>query len=434
MSTPERLSICIVTDAYLPAIGGVENHILYLSAELKRLGHDVVVVTHRIPPSQSQAIRQVESPVPVHRLAGGLLLFREHDIAIDPRMVSSFKRLLNDQGPDKLGTRSSEKGDSPWSRSGHDPKSSADFGHVPVSRARFDIVHGQSEGSYLVYEALAAARQRGIATVLTRHSMIRNKPPVVRSLLISLTKLLARRADGLIAVSRSCAEESAGFPGPVRVIPNGVDTTEFRPMPAERRRLRAELGFSDSDVVLGYIGRLHTTKGIPLLLDVFEQLRREDARLKLLLAGPGPLRGAVEERARASCGAITLLEPQPFDRVAPVLNALDVFAFPSKGEGFGISLLEAMACGLPSVTFGRWGVKELVIDEETGLLAGGPAEFSEKLRQLTSDSRLRERLGRAALASVEEKFSWPRIAAETVAFYRELVRSRVLSAGDPAET
>ena len=396
MSTPERLSICIVTDAYLPAIGGVENHVLYLSAELKRLGHDVVVVTHKIPPAQSQAIRQVESPVPVHRLAGGLLLFREHDIAIDPRMVASFKSMLD--------------------------------------RSRFDIVHGQSEGSYLVYEALAAARQRGIATVLTRHSMIRNKPPVVRSLLISLTKLLARRADGLIAVSRSCAEESAGFPGPVRVIPNGVDTTEFRPMPAERHRLRAELGFGDSDIVLGYVGRLHTTKGIPLLLDVFEQLRREDARLKLLLAGPGPLRGAVEERARASCGAITLLEPQPFDRVAPVLNALDVFAFSSKGEGFGISLLEAMACGLPSVAFGRWGVKELVIDEETGLLAGGPAEFSEKLRRLTSDSTLRERLGQAALASVEEKFSWPRIAAETVAFYRELVRSRVLSAGDPAET
>jgi glycosyltransferase involved in cell wall biosynthesis len=116
-----------------------------------------------------------------------------------------------------------------------------------------------------------------------------------------------------------------------------------------------------------------------------------------------------------------LLEPQPFDRVAPLLNALDVFAFSSKGEGFGISLLEAMACGLPSVAFGRWGVKELVIDEETGLLADSPAEFSEKLRRLASDSRLRGRLGQAALRSVEQKFSWPRVAADTVAFYRELI-------------
>ena len=384
MSTSERLSICIVTDAYLPSIGGVENHVLYLSAELKRLGHDVVVVTHKLPPVQNQAARQVESPVPVHRLAGGLLVYREHDIAIDPRMVASFKGLLD--------------------------------------RSRFDIVHGQSEGSYLVYEALAAARRRGIATVLTRHSVLRNKPAVARPFLISLTKLLTKRADGLIAVSRSCAEESAGFPGPIRVIPNGVDTTEFRVLPSERQRLRTELGFSEFDVVLGFIGRLHTTKGIPLLLDVFDQLHREDPRLKLLLAGPGPLRAAIEGRARASSGAVKLLEPRPFDKVAPLLNALDVFAFPSRGEAFGISLLEAMACGLPSVAFGRWGVKELVNDGETGLLADSPVEFSEKLRRLTSDRTLRERLGQAALSSVEERFSWPRVAAETVAFYRELVR------------
>jgi len=385
MSSFEPFSVCIVTDAYLPSIGGVENHVLHLSAELKRLGHEVVVVTHQMPPAPSCGVSQVESPVPVHRLAGGLLVFREHDIAIDPRMVSSFKRLLD--------------------------------------QSRFDIVHGQSEGSYLVYEALAAARRRGIATVLTRHSVLRNKPAVARPFLISLTNLLTKRADGLIAVSRSCAEESAGFPGPIRVIPNGVDTTEFRVLPSERQRLRTELGFSDVDVVLGFIGRLHTTKGIPLLLDVFDQLHREDPRLKLLLAGPGPLRAAIEGRARASSGAVELLEPRPFDKVAPLLNALDVFAFPSRGEAFGISLLEAMACGLPSVAFGRWGVKELVNDGETGLLADNPAEFSEKLRRLASDAALRERLGHAARRSVEERFSWPHVAAETVAFYRELVRS-----------
>jgi glycosyltransferase involved in cell wall biosynthesis len=383
MSNTASLSVCIVTDAYLPSIGGVENHVLYLATELKRLGHDVVVVTHNLPPVRNQVVRQVGSPVPVHRLAGGLLVFREHDIAIDPRMVASFKSLLD--------------------------------------RSRFDIVHGQSEGSYLVYEALAAARRRGTPTVITRHSMLRNKPAAARPFLTLLTSLLIRRADGLIAVSRSCADESAGFPGPIRVIPNGVDTTEFRPMPTERQRRRSRLGFSDTDIALGFIGRLHTTKGIPLLLDVFGQLHRKDPRLKLLLAGPGPLRAAVEERALASSGAITLLEPQPFDKVAPLLNALDVFAFSSRGEGFGISLLEAMACGLPSVAFGRWGVKELVSDGETGLLAGDSAEFLEKLRRLTSDRTLRERLGQAALRSVVDKFSWPRVAAQTVAFYRELI-------------
>ena len=116
-----------------------------------------------------------------------------------------------------------------------------------------------------------------------------------------------------------------------------------------------------------------------------------------------------------------MLEPQSFNMVASLLNALDVFAFPSRGEAFGISLLEAMACGLPSVAFGRWGVKEFILNGETGLLAGSPADFSEKLRRLVSDRALRERLGRAARESVEERFSWPRVAAETVAFYHELI-------------
>jgi glycosyltransferase involved in cell wall biosynthesis len=385
MPTPERLSVCIVTDAYLPSIGGVENHILHLSAELKRLGHEVVVATHT-PPVSTQLASQVESPVPVHRLKGGLIVFREHDVAIDPRMLASFKTLL--------------------------------------AGSSFDIVHGQSEGSYLVYEALAAGRSRGIATVLTKHSVVRTKPAIVRPFLVSLTKLLAKRADGLIAVSRSCAEESAGFPGSIRVIPNGVDIDEFKPMPAERERLRAELGFAAEDVVLGYVGRLHTTKGIPFLLDVFEQLHRESPRFRLLLAGPGPLRPQIEQRAGASSGAIRLIDPQPFDKVASVLNAIDVFAFASRGEAFGIALLEAMACGLPSVALGRWGVKELVDDGGTGLLAEGPADFLGKLRQLSSDGALREKLGQAARKSVAERYSWPAVAAETVAFYRELVAAR----------
>jgi glycosyltransferase involved in cell wall biosynthesis len=324
----------------------------------------------------------VESPVRVERLAGRLFVFREHDVAIDPRMVASFKRFLD--------------------------------------RGRFDIVHGQSEGSYLVYEALAVARQRQIVTVLTRHSMIRNKPAVVRPFLISLTKLLARRADGLIAVSQACAEESAGFPGLMRVIPNGVDLGEFKPMPVERERLRAELGLAADDIVLGYVGRLHTTKGISFLLDAFEGLYCENPRLRLVLAGPGPLRASVSERAAASSGAIRLLDPMPFDKVASLLNALDVFAFPSKGEAFGIALLEAMACGLPSVAYGRWGVKELVVDGQTGLLAESFVDFARLLRRLGSNAALRRQLGRAARQSVEERFSWSHVAAETVDFYREL--------------
>ena len=65
MSNPALLSVCIVTDAYLPSIGGVENHVLHLSVELKRLGHEVVVVTHKLPPMPNRATSQPVMVLPI---------------------------------------------------------------------------------------------------------------------------------------------------------------------------------------------------------------------------------------------------------------------------------------------------------------------------------------------------------------------------------
>jgi glycosyltransferase involved in cell wall biosynthesis len=127
------------------------------------------------------------------------------------------------------------------------------------------------------------------------------------------------------------------------------------------------------------------------------------------------------------------MRPQPFDRVPALLNALDLFAFPSRGEAFGISLLEAMACGLPSVALGKWGVKEFVDDGETGLLADSPAEFYDKLSLLASDAALRSAIGSAARRAVEARYSWPAVAAETVAFYRQLLADRGSLVGDTAD-
>jgi glycosyltransferase involved in cell wall biosynthesis len=191
-------------------------------------------------------------------------------------------------------------------------------------------------------------------------------------------------------------------------------------MPEIRQRMRQELGFGPEDVVVGNIGRLHYSKGVLTLLDGFEQLRVHRPWLKLVLAGPGPLRERIVERTRSYAGQVRLLDPLPYDRVPEVLNALDIFALPSFGEAFGISLLEAMACGVPGVALSRWGVKELVRDGETGFLASSAAEFMSRLEQLGRDAGLREKLGQAAKRCAE-RFSWRSVAEQTVAFYRELI-------------
>jgi len=378
----DRLRVCIVTDAYLPGVGGVENHVLHLAAWLESQGHDVTVVTHKVPNAKPRVVRQVESPVPVHRLPGLLLVFRDHDIALDPRMLFGFRRLLEQRD--------------------------------------FDIVHGQSEASALVYGAMALARAHGLPTVMTRHSITEAKPRLVRPFIHVLTRSLSGSACGLIAVSEACAAEAREFKGPVRVIPNGVDTRAFRPMPEERLRLRRELGYEAQDVVIGFLGRLHRTKGALALLELFERARRRNGRAKLLFVGPGPVRPLLESRA-AGDRAIKVLPARPYDSVAPVLNAMDVFAFPSRSEGFGISALEAMACGVPALAYARWGLKDVIADPETGFLVRDRNEFSQRLVEMVNDPGLRLRMGAAARQRAAGLFSWERVGAETVAFYRLLM-------------
>jgi glycosyltransferase involved in cell wall biosynthesis len=281
-------------------------------------------------------------------------------------------------------------------------------------------VHGQSEGSLLVFGALAAARRQGLPTLLTRHSMLAMKPAVLRPMLKALVRLLSRNADGVIAVSEACAREVPMGRRPVRVIHNGVDTDAFRPLPDTREQMRQELGFGPDDVVIGNIGRLHFSKGVLMLLDVFEQLRVRNPGLNLVLAGPGPLRPQIVERTSGYAGQVRLLDPLPYDQVPKVLNALDIFALPSFGEAFGISLLEAMACGVPGVALARWGVRELVQDGETGFLAPDAAEFRNRLEQLGNDARLRVKLGQAARQRAE-RFSWRVVAEQTAAFYQEMI-------------
>jgi len=381
----DQLRICIATDAWLPGIGGIENHVLHLSAGLVRLGHEVTVVTHQLSRHAPGIVSQTTSPVPVVRLPGKLLMFKDHDIAVDPGMLREFRHTLE--------------------------------------RQEFDVVHGQSEGSLLVFGALALARRQGLATVLTRHSMLAMKPWLVRPLLKGLVRGLLGFADGVVAVSEACAREIRLRRQVTRVIPNGVDTEKFRPMTEVRQRVRSELELGADDIVVGDIGRLHVNKGILMLLDVFEQLREQNPRLRLLLAGPGPLRARIADRTRAYSQQVRLLDPLSYDRVHLVLNAIDVFALPSFGEAFGISLLEAMACGVPGIALNRWGVTDLVRSGETGYLVADAREFRKRLEELSADAVLRRRMGQAARIRAE-RFSWQGVTEQTVSFYRELIAKK----------
>jgi glycosyltransferase involved in cell wall biosynthesis len=230
-----------------------------------------------------------------------------------------------------------------------------------------------------------------------------------------LRNLLFRDADAFVAMSREIEREmrAAGVaPEKVAYSPHGVDTQRFRPASAdERSRLREELGWPADAVIFIYTGRLLRGKGLDTLLEAFAAVAAEDARARLVLVGSGAGQAlSVEDELRVRAGREGLAGRVVFtgrlDDVSPALRASDVFVFPSLFEGLGISLVEAAACGLPSVGSRTGGIVDILGDGRAGVLVppGDAGALAAALRSLLADPARRATLAAGARAVACERF------------------------------
>jgi glycosyltransferase involved in cell wall biosynthesis len=173
--------------------------------------------------------------------------------------------------------------------------------------------------------------------------------------------------------------------GRVLVIPNYVDTTVFRPMP--------EVVREPGHVI--FVGRLEDQKNVLALVNAVADL----PCATLTVVGDGPLRTRLEAAARRRPGAVTFLGARPQAELPALLSRAAVFALPSHYEGNPKALIEAMACGVAVAGARVPGIREIVIDGETGYLCGTSAgEIKACLQALLDDEALRDRLGAGGLA------------------------------------
>jgi glycosyltransferase involved in cell wall biosynthesis len=222
-------------------------------------------------------------------------------------------------------------------------------------------------------------------------------------------RLTAPLADAVVSVSQAVAERHHQR----RVIPNGVDLSVYRPDPERRARTRAALGLGNAFVWLA-AGRLMWKKDYPTLLRAFARLRGA----VLLVAGEGPEEAALRELS---------VEPRFLGRrddIPALMNAADGLALSSVVEGLPMVLLEAAASGLPAVATAVGGVREIVVEGETGFVVppGDPealAAAMARLAALSGDER--ERMLRAARARAEACFDVRVVAARWDELYRELL-------------
>ncbi|MGH3927120.1 MAG: glycosyltransferase family 4 protein, partial [Pseudonocardiaceae bacterium] len=214
-------------------------------------------------------------------------------------------------------------------------------------------------------------------------------------------------------------------------IPNGVDTTRFRPAsPSEKTELRQRLGIAAGPVAI-YAGRLVSYKGLPLLLRVWHGLGERLPAATLVLVGEGgndmhaceaELKTYVADHGMGS----KVLFTGAVEHVEDWLRAADIFVFPTENEAFGLALVEGMACGLAAVTTAVGGIGDFVVDGCNGLVVQ-PRDCNgmrASLELLLADRGRAAELGRNARETATRQFGEEPVAGAYEALFRTTLRER----------
>ena len=198
-------------------------------------------------------------------------------------------------------------------------------------------------------------------------------------------------------------------PGQAAVIPNGVDTDAFFPNPD--KRIRQQLGLTDSDSLVGAVGNIRDPKDYPTFLRTASILCRQNPGYCFVISGEG--RGSLFDELLALRASLGLDDKLTFlglrADVATVMNNLDIFALSSKTEGCSIACIEAMACGVPVVAT-RSGGPDLIIESGvSGLLVPvkDPQALADSIGRIANDPALARRLRDAGLQRARSHYSLP---------------------------
>lgn len=275
-----------------------------------------------------------------------------------------------------------------------------------------DLVVCNSLKSYLL--AKGAARGMGIPIVFWIHAIHRFMEGTLRP---ALFRRLVRR-DPILAVSKAAmsAHRPANHRGLEKIIYNGVEDPTLNPqhMPYPRDHRKA-LGLPEDAVVYGFTAEFIDWKDHATLLKAFESLSTENARAHLLLIGAGELFDSMKSQVEALPyhDRVHFLGPRKDAR--RLLGVMDVYVHPSRGEAFGLAVVEAMLAGLPVVVSNEGAFVEIIQPGQTGLLfpAGDADALKRAMEQLASDTSLARQLGDSARAYCLKHFS-PEAFAKSV--------------------
>jgi 1,2-diacylglycerol 3-alpha-glucosyltransferase len=377
-----KMRIGMMADVYKPHVSGVTNYISVNKRFLERLGHEVTVFSFGDLDYQDDEARVQRSP--------GLPL-------IDTGYYFSFQ----------------------YSRPAKALLQQMDLVHVhhPFLSGRL---------------ALRYCRPLRIPIVFTNHTRydlyLQTYLPFLadgigETFLTAYLPSFCRAMDLVISPSQGMASVLGrlGVDAPITVIPNGVELGRFRKI--TRTVCREELGFSAADVILVYVGRLALEKNLTFLLRAFNGVVQAYPHARLLLIGEGPEREALMEQARAAgiLDKVCFTGLIDYELLPGYLQVCDAFVTASVTEVHPLSIIEAMAAGLPVMGIVSPGVSDTIEDGVTGLLSNEDlAEFTAKMARMVTEGDFRGQLGAAARQAAEQ-YAIERTTQRMSACYEEII-------------
>lgn len=380
------MKIALSSDWVYPSVGGVQSHILGLATNLTMKGHEVIIIT------------KGQSDETVFDLYNGNI----REIRAEP--IVRFKHVIM-------------------------PPKASDLQKV-LEREKVDIVHGHHAFTPTALMSIDIAKNQGIPTVLTNHSIsIASSYDMVwdfMSQVLFPIKRYVKQADEVIAVSQAAAEFIERFLDNKQaiVIPNGVDvnkfTKPFNPNPEFIEQIP-----SDCPLILS-VGRLSFRKGFHLLIEAMPRILKKNPDAKLIIAGKGYmmmyLKTLVESLGLSN--NVNLIGYVPDDSLPWLYNKCNVFVLPSiLAESFGITVIEAMASSKPVVASKMGGVPEIIQEDVNGLLfqPWDSSELSDKINRILSNKEYAESLSKQARIDAIEKYDWKVITNKIEKVYEELI-------------
>jgi len=364
------LKIGLITDCYVPRLGGIEMQVHDLAQHLQKAGHQVVVITSTPGPELIDGVR-------IHRMDVPLLPM---DIPYTPATFQRVAELLERE-------------------------------NVDVAHFHGGIV------SPLAFVGAANAQEKGIPTIITTHCLWSYATPAFR--------VLNRRYrwtdwpvvfSAVSDVAAAPIHRIAGRSVEVSILPNGIENDTWSVVPAPR----------DSSVVtIISVMRLAPRKRPKHLVKMIKQVSEQappGVTVRAVIVGEGPERSAIETYLAANGLADTVVLAGRLTReeIREQFAHADIFVAPANLESFGIAALEARCAGLPVVAKARTGIREFVAHGQEGLLAESDDDMVAQLSRLVRDPGLRASIARHN-REVPSSVDWSEVVGVNVAAYDQAI-------------